>query len=73
MQTEYGYFMNETIEYWIKLKRTFEHIEPVLNHPMVIQTLRNHELEQLKKQRDGLDYRIKIIEAEIAGINTGDA
>jgi uncharacterized coiled-coil DUF342 family protein len=73
MQTEYGYFMGETIEYWMQLKKTFERIEPVLNHPLVIQALQEQELKQLKKQRDDLDYRIKTMEAEISGINTGDA
>lgn len=58
-------FLGEPIEYWVELKKIYTRIQPVLNHPLVVEALRKEDLKQLKQEREELDYKIKILEEEL--------
>ncbi len=63
MQT--SIFLGEPIEYWVELKKIYTRIQPVLNHPLIVQALREEDLKQLKQEREELDYKIKVLEDEL--------
>jgi len=58
-------FLGEPIEYWVELKKIYTRIQPVLNHPLIVEALKKEDLAQLKQEREELDYRIKILEEEL--------
>ena len=58
-------FLGEPIEYWVELKKIYIRIQPVLNHPLIVEALKQEDLIQLRREREELDYRIKILEEEL--------
>jgi hypothetical protein len=58
-------FLGEPIEYWVELKKIYTRIQPVLNHPLIVEALKKEDLAQLKQEREELDYRIKVLEEDL--------